>query len=174
MRRAASERLLLEEQDRSKRVAEHQAQLAELTRDYDVTRQLYEDLLERKEKARMSMALDIEGQGITYRVKEPVVFPTAPVGLRFTHFFLAAPVLGMLVPIGLLIAYVLLDPRIRFSDRLQNALPAGIPVLAVIPHVATPLERRANRSEWLMVAGFVAVVLLAYVIVAAVRLTGVV
>ncbi len=174
LRRAAAERQLIDEQGRSKRVAEHQAQLSELTRDYDVTRQLYEDLLERKERARMSMALDIEGQGITYRVKEPVVFPTAPVGLRFTHFFLAAPVLGLLAPIGLLIAYVLLDPRIRFSDRLQLALPPGVPVLAVIPHVTSPLERRANRGEWIMVVGFVAVVLAAYVIVAVVRLVGVV
>ncbi len=174
LRRAATERLLSEEQNRSRRVAEHQAQLAELTRDYDVTRQLYEDLLERKEKARMSMALDIEGQGITYRVKEPVVFPTAPVGLRFIHFFLAAPVLGLLVPIGLLIAYVMLDPRIRFVDRLQVALPPGVPVLAVIPHVVSSLERRTSRSEWLMVVGFVAVVLSAYVIVAIVRLAGVV
>ncbi len=173
LRVESNRRLLSEEQDRSRRVAEHQAQLSELTRDYNVTRQLYEDLLERKERARMSMALDIEGQGITYRIKEPVVFPTGPVGLRFVHFFLAAPLLGVLIPIGLIVAYIQLDPRLRFSERLQEALPPGVPVLAVIPHVSNSQERRANRREWVMAVAFMALVMAAYAIVAVVRLAGV-
>ncbi len=37
--------------------AEYPAQFAELTRDYTVTKKIYEDLLDRKEKARMSVAL---------------------------------------------------------------------------------------------------------------------
>jgi chromosome segregation ATPase len=52
-----------QEHERAQRVAANQAQLSELTRDYNVTRDVYEEMLQRKESARLSMTLDIEGQG---------------------------------------------------------------------------------------------------------------
>jgi len=173
LRLTSTQRLLDTELGHSRQSAEYQAQLAELTRDYNVTRQIYEDMLERKEKARLSVALDVQGQGLNYKIQEPPVYPTAPVGLRFVHFFMAAPLVGLLVPIGLLVAYIQLDPRIRFVDNLQAALPSSVPVLAVVPHVATPFERRLMRSQWNYIGVFVAVILLVYAVVAVARLTGV-
>lgn len=171
---ASSQRLLDGELGNSKQSAEYQAKFAELTRDYTVTKQIYEDLLERKEKARMSVALDVQGQGLNYRIQEPPTFPTAPVGLRFVHFYLAAPLLGILIPIGLLIAYIQLDPRVRFLDRMQLVLPPSVQVITVVPHMSTSMAKRMARAEWNYLAIFVAVVLAAYVIVAVVRLSGVV
>src|SRR5207248_916578 len=101
-------------------------------------------------------------------------YPTAPVGLRFVHFFLAAPVLGVLLPIALIVAYIQLDPRVRFTERVQTMLPESVAVLMVVPHMRTQLERRMNRAEWSYLAVFVALVMLGYVIVAVVRVTGVV
>jgi polysaccharide chain length determinant protein (PEP-CTERM system associated) len=174
LRVESARRQLDDEHSNSKQIAENQAQLAELTRDYNVTKQMYESMLERKEKARLSMVLDIEGQGMNYKIKEPSVYPTHPVGLHFLHFFLAAPLLGVLVPLGLLIAYIQLDPRIRFVDRLQETLPPSMQVLGVVPHLATSFERTLIRSQWTHIAVFVVVVILVYVAVAAIRLTGVV
>lgn len=174
LRAASTQRMLDSELGHSRQSAEYQAQLAELTRDYNVTRQIYEDMLERKEKARLSVALDVQGQGLNFKIQEPPVYPTAPVGLRFIHFFLLAPLVGLLVPIGLLVAYIQLDPRMRFVERVQAALPDSIPVLAVVPHVATPFERRLLRSQWNYIGIFVAVVLLVYAVVAVARLTGVI
>src|SRR5690606_35186351 len=54
-----------QEYERAKRVAANQAELSELTRDYNVTRDVYEEMLQRKESARLSMTLDIEGQGVS-------------------------------------------------------------------------------------------------------------
>lgn len=173
LRLDSSRKMLEEELSRSKRIAEHGAELSELTRDYNVTRSIYEDMLERKEKARLSMALDIEGQGVSYKIKEPPVFPTMPVGLRFLHFFLAAPILGLLVPIGLIIAYIQLDPRIRFADRLQSALPATVPVLGFVPHVSTPVERHVMKADWTRMALLMGAALLVYALIAVARLTGV-
>jgi polysaccharide chain length determinant protein (PEP-CTERM system associated) len=173
LRLNSSRKMLEDELSRSKRIAEHQAELSELTRDYTVTRSIYEDMLERKERARLSMALDIEGQGVTYKIKEPPVFPTMPVGLRFLHFFLAAPVLGVLVPIGLIVAYIQLDPRIRFADRLREVLPATVPVLGFVPYVSTPLERHVAKADWTRMALMMAAVLVVYALIAVGRLTGV-
>jgi len=173
MRIDSTRKLIGEEHGQSKENAEYQARLAELTRDYNVTKSIYEDMLERREKARLSMALDIQGQGVTYKIKEPPVYPNYPVGLRFMHFFMLAPVLGMLVPIGLLVAYIQLDPRIRFSAKLHEAVPEGVPVLAVIPHFRTGFDRTMSRSEWTLVAIVAGVVLAIYLTAGAVRLSGV-
>jgi len=171
---ASAQKMLQDEQGASKQGAEYEAQLAELTRDYTVTKKMYEGMLERKEKARLSVALDVEGQGVTYKIKEPPVYPTVPVGLRFLHFFLLAPVVGLLVPIALLVAYIQFDPRLRFVDKLEYALPEKVRVLAVIPHMTTPAERRIQRSEWMYVGIFVAVASVVYAVVGVMRVAGII
>ena len=113
-------RLLTEEYARSERVAARQAELTELTRDYNVTRNLYEDMLARKERARLSMKLDIEGQGTSYKVHEPPVFPLTPSGRQPKEFMMVAPILGLLAPIGIFGLFVFLDPRVRMPSELQS------------------------------------------------------
>lgn len=172
MRMSSTRKLMGEEHDQSKENAEFQAKLAELTRDYTVTKSIYEDMLERREKARLSMALDVQGQGVTYKIKEPPVFPNRPEGLRFMHFFLAAPLLGLLAPIGLIVAYIQLDPRIRFADRLYSVIPESVPVL-VVPHLQTSFQNRVDRSEWAQVLIAALVVFVIYVAAGIARLSGV-
>jgi len=130
--------------DRRKRIAERGAEESELTRDYNVTKRIYEDMLERKEKARLSMTLNIEGQGVTYRIQEPALPPLNPTGLRFLHFVIAGPFVGLIAVLGLVVLYVLLDPRIRFPTNLVNL---GVVTLAVIPHVKTPFTIRVVRID---------------------------
>ncbi|MDY0007627.1 MAG: chain length-determining protein [Spongiibacteraceae bacterium] len=144
------ERLLQNEYDRAEQVAVNEAELAELSRDYDVTKQIYEEMLERREKARLSMTLDIEGQGVSYKIQEPAIYPLQPSGLRFVHFFAAAPVAGLLAAIGLVVAFVMLDPRLRSPSLLRAQLPEDIELLGVIPHVYTPLSKRVFRSDVLV------------------------
>jgi len=141
----ALKKRLLSEMERSQRIAESNADLAELTRDYDVTKQLYEELLERKEKARLSMTLDIEGQGVSYKIQEPPKYPLAPTGLRYGHFVVIGLVVGALVPCALIIGYVLLDPRIRFISSLANGL--DVPVLVEIPRLKTHHARYLENVE---------------------------
>lgn len=172
LRLASTRRSLAEAEGKSVRVTELQAQLAELNRDYDVTRGLYEDLLTRRERARISMALDEEGQGVNYKVATAPRLPKVPDGIRFVHIFSAAPFLGLLLPLGALIAYIVLDPRVRFLNKLEEILPPQVPVLALIPHVSSPHQRRIQRVEWMQIGIFFIVVLVGYLAVAMASLTG--
>jgi len=129
---------------RRKRIAERGAEEAELTRDYTVTKRIYEDMLERKEKARLSMTLNIEGQGVTYRIQEPALPPLNPIGLRFLHFVVLGPFIGLFSVIGLIILCVILDRKVRFPEKL---LDLNVPVLAVIPHVSTTFTQRVVRTD---------------------------
>lgn len=148
-----------QEYARAKRVAARNAESSELTRDYDVTKRLYEDLLGRKEKARLSMTLDIEGQGVTYKIQEPAKYPLNPSGLRFLHFVILGCVAAVVIPIGLAGVYVFLDPRIRFPETLHQAI--DVPVLGVVPHmISNPMLRvRDNDIKFVLSIIFLAAVL---------------
>lgn len=165
-----TEKLLSDEYDRLRRIANRQAELAELTRDYDVNRSIYENMLERKERARLSMTLDLEGQGVTYRIQEPAVYPLTPKGIRLVHFFLAGPFLGLIAPFVMLIAYIQLDPRIRFVNQLDGV--SKIPVLGVVPHIASPLSKRVMKTDVILLIGFLALVMCVYVAIGFARHKG--
>ncbi len=162
-RLASLDRLLKQEYKRAEKVASNQAELMDLTRDYNVTKQVYEEMLERKENARLSMTLDIEGQGVSYKIQEPAVFPLKASGLTFIHFAIIGPFLGVLLPLGLVVAYVMVDPRLRSAQLLQNQLPPDIELLGVIPHVNTPLGERLMKADIVTLMIFIAVGMSVYV-----------
>lgn len=146
---AEAKRQLAGALERGKRVHGGEATLAELTRDYQVNRDIYQDLLKRRENARVSKNLDTEKQGLNFRIQEPATLPLEPSGLRFGHFILGALLFGALIPLGLVYARLQFDPRIRIGTMAveRNKLP----LLAVVPHLWPPGETHAVRQEvmWL-------------------------
>lgn len=142
---AQARRALHGEQDRGKRVQGSAARFAELTRDYQVNREIYQDLLRRRENARVSMNLDKENQGLTFKIQEPARLPISPSGFRFWHFILAGLVLGLGLPLGLIYGKLQLDPRIRMSTLITAR--TGLPVLATVPHLWRPAETRSALRE---------------------------
>lgn len=168
-RLASTEKLLEAEFERRKRIASSKAELAELTRDYTVTKGIYEDMLERKEKARLSMTLDIEGQGVSYKIQEPAAYPLTPIGLRFLHFFIAGPILGILIPLGFFVVFLQFDTRIRFVEQLKDEMQ--LPVLASVPHVVAPLAVRLLKRDMLVLGAVMLSVIATYVVVALIRVS---
>lgn len=153
-RLVANENRLQERYQRRVRIASNQADLSELTRDYSVTKGIYEDLLERKERARISMTLDLSGQGVSYKVLEPAVYPVLPSGIRFLYFVIAGPIFGVLISLGVMTVLVLFDHRVQFAEQLNELFP-GI-VLAVIPATAT------NYQNWRLVTVSLITILATY------------
>jgi polysaccharide chain length determinant protein (PEP-CTERM system associated) len=156
-------KLQQQEAERAQRVAEGQARYSELTRDYDVLRKVYEEMLSKKETARVSMTLNVEGQGVSYRIQEPAVFPLRPTGLVFIHFAIIGPLLGLLFPFGLIVAYVLLDPHFRSSRVLISQIPSEIELLGVIPHYNTPLGDRLLRKDMVIILSLSIISMIIYV-----------
>ncbi len=156
-----NENLLQAELDRGRRVADSEASLAELTRDYEVNRDIYQDLLRRRENARVSMSLDAEQRGLTFRIQEPAALPLQPTGLRLMHFAAAGLGLGVAVPLGLLFALLQIDPRARSAQSLAQALP--VPVLVSIPEFRTRADRRRTLLRLAMAVAVVLSVFLLYV-----------
>lgn len=167
---SASEAMLQSELERSKRIANSENVTAELTRDYTVNRDVYQDLLKRRENARVSMNLDAEQRGLTFLVQNPAVMPLVPTGLRFMHFGLAGLALSLAVPFGLLFAVARFDPRVRSVAQVERA--TGFPILASIPFYPTPRDRRREHLQNTMLAVIVAGVGAVYLLVFWLRIKG--
>ncbi|HSB02331.1 MAG TPA: XrtA system polysaccharide chain length determinant [Anaerolineales bacterium] len=157
-----AKRSLAQELELGKRVHGGEAELSELTRDYQVNRDIYQDLLKRRENARVSMNLDMDTQGLALRIQEPPQLPLHPSGLRFLHFIIAGLVLGIALPLGMLFIRIYLDPRIRSGMLISEK--RKLPLLAVIPQMWAPSEMQtlSREVEWLSIAvGGVALVVVA-------------
>lgn len=170
-RKRELESMLNDELGRGRRVHTGEMVLAELTRDYEVNRDIYRDLLRRRENARVSMSLDEGQQGLTLRIYEPAFLPLKPSGLRFLHFMILGIFLAVVLPVGYLVARVQLDPRVRYAEQLSNRL--GYRVLASVPLVYLPSEneqaRDAIKTTLMVGAGVIAL----YCTAGVLKLTGV-
>lgn len=156
--------------DRSKRIADSEAVTAELTRDYTVNRDVYQDLLKRRESARVSMNLDADQDGPSFVVQNPAVMPLVPSGLRFMHFGIAGIFAALAVPFGLLFGVARFDPRVRSIEQLEGA--TGLPVLASVPFYPTPSDHRRERRRNVGLVLIILIVVLAYLVLFWLKLKG--
>ncbi|PXX90735.1 lipopolysaccharide biosynthesis protein [Marinobacter vulgaris] len=164
--------LIAEQEQRMDRIQENKTQYAEITRDMDVNTQIYNDLLKRRERARVSMHLDIEGQGLNYEIYESAQFPTSPSDMKFSTFAFAGLFLGALAPFGAIAGLLQIDPRVRARQQLEASI--GLPVLAEMPPVRTPYEKRRDRLVTVTISVFAVISVVAYIVIAGAALMGVI
>lgn len=165
-------RLMAQQEKRMERIQANKAEYSELTRDMAVNKEIYNDLLKRREKARVSMHLDIEGQGLNYQINEAAQYPRAPTGPKFEMFALAGLLLGIAAPFGAAVGWAQVDPRIRCREQLEEEL--DMLVLEQIPQVRTPYEKRRDRRSTITLIVLAVIVAGAYIGVAVPRYLGVI
>lgn len=163
-----TEQILAEENERIRRINDAEATLAELTRDYEVNRDIYQDLLKRRENARVSMHLDIEERGLTMKIQEPARLSLQPSGLRFMHLAAIGIPLGFLIPIGFFGVLLQIDPRIRSADQVGNQL--GLPVLGEVAQMSNLAERNEEGEQRRKMLWGVLVVVLVYAALSALKI----
>lgn len=147
-----------------------EAQASQLTREYQVTKQIYENLLERREAARIAMNMDEGGEGLTMSIQEPATVPLQPSGIRFMHFAILAPIFGALLAFGGVYARTRLDDRVRSPSTISRELQ--IPVLATVPVLAVgPVISRQRRVRFTVVTAALLLVA-AYLFVALLKMNG--
>jgi polysaccharide chain length determinant protein (PEP-CTERM system associated) len=136
-------------------VPQVEAELQRLNRDYEVTKNNFNQLLQRRESASISERADVRGDGTKFRVIDPPRVPLSPSGpdrLLFMSIVMLAS-LG----IGAGVAFLLSLVRPTFDDTKLMKDVTGLPVLGVISMVRTDeylAKRRmaivAFTSAWLL------------------------
>ena len=156
--------------EQAKKIFGGETTLARLTRDYQVNQEIYQDLLRRRESARVSKSLDQDQQGLTFSIQEPARVPIIPTGIRFIHFAMAGILLGVAIPIALVWMLLLYDPRVRFSEIIINDL--NIPVVAEISKITTEYEHLQERKDIMMIGLGLLGIFIVYGLVGWFKLTG--
>lgn len=138
-----SERILNAERENARRFGG--ATLSETLRNYEVTQASLQDLLKRREAARVSMNLDKEKSGLALRVLDEPARPVTPAGLTFSQFLGGGLLIALLAPFGLLYARNQIDGRVRSESIISEKL--NLPLAAKVPHLATPSEAVSAKRE---------------------------
>jgi len=137
--------------------------LSELLRRYEANRDVYQDLLKRRENARVSMDLDVERRGLTMRVQEAAELPAISTSMRLLHMTAIALVIAALAPFGFLFALIKLDPKVRSRWQIERLV--RVPVLAAIPGASGGRDKGRFRRERALVLAMVGGVFVIYVVV---------
>jgi polysaccharide chain length determinant protein (PEP-CTERM system associated) len=136
-----------------------ESEWAALTRDYDTLQEAYRDLLNKSEAARAAVDLERRQIGEHFRVLDPAGVPVRPISPMRSRINAIGLLLGTFLGLGLAALLELRDRSFRSEQDVLDVL--ALPVLAVVPYVATARERVRQRQIILGVAG--AAVLIAMV-----------
>jgi polysaccharide chain length determinant protein (PEP-CTERM system associated) len=117
-----------------------EAELATLNRDYGVLHKNYDELVARRESAKMADAVETTGDKIQFRIVDPPEIPIAPSGPP--RLLLMSAVLFCALGAGIVVAFLMaqLDDTFFTLENLRESVT--LPVLGSISRILTPLDRR--------------------------------
>ena len=128
-------------------IPEVEARLAKLNRDYEVTRERYLNLVERRESAHLAQQAERSSSDVTFRVIDAPVVPTHPSGPK--RILLLVGVLFASIGAGLgwsLLRYLLYP---TYNNLQQARSRTVLPVLGPVSLYLSPEHRKKRRVQLL-------------------------
>jgi polysaccharide chain length determinant protein (PEP-CTERM system associated) len=152
---------LAEQKQIESRIAEYQRrlnltpvreqQLADLLRGYDLSKQHYDDLLNKKTQSELATSLERRQQGQRFRIIDPPSLPTRPTSPPRVKISLAG--LAAAVAVGLALAFLVETGDHSLRDEQELSRVFAFPLMLGIPTMLSKVEerRRSRRAvlEWL-------------------------
>jgi len=119
--------------ERISTLPEVEAELASLSRDYDITKMKYEQLVERLESARLSESADESGDNVKFRVIDPPWVPATPSGPQ--RLLLLTMVLAAAIGIGMGLAILIGFLRPVVSDMYGLAKITDLSIYGAVTRI---------------------------------------
>jgi len=146
--------------NQSQTAPEVEAQLVQLNRDYNVNRENYQQLLQRREQAKLSGDLSSATDMLTFRVVEPPMAATKPSGPNRVALF--SGVFFLALAAGLISAFLLSQVRPTFLSHAALREVTGVPVLGSINMHWTEGQKAMRKRRLLGVGAAVLLLIGAY------------
>jgi hypothetical protein len=122
-----------------------ETQLAELTRNYETSRQNYQSLLDKRLSAGMSEDLERRQQSERYTVLDSARTPEKPFQPKRLPLLAGVVALGLVLPAALIVAVHLNNGTIRSEADLTSLIPIQCKVLATVPPIVSDSDVRRSR-----------------------------
>ncbi|WP_199610879.1 XrtA system polysaccharide chain length determinant [Flocculibacter collagenilyticus] len=141
----AFQKNVTELEDKINLVPSMEAEQTALNRDYGITRDKYQELLQRKESARLSREAANSTDDVTFRVIDPPKLPKEPSGPMRGLLYTVVLVAGFAV--GIAIAFIMsqLKPVVLRASQLKQI--TGLPVFGVVSHTDGDLIKHQMRRK---------------------------
>jgi len=120
---------------------EIEAELVALNRGYDITKKKYDDLLNRRETARLAQQADETTDKIQFKTIDPPRTATKPSGPPRMIYFVAVTILGVGVGIGISLLMSQINPIVTSGSQLSKA--TGIPIFGMVS-----ANENLNLQKW--------------------------
>ena len=125
-------------------------QLADLLNGYELAKQNYTDLLNKKNQSELATNLEIQQKGQQFRIVDPPSLPAKPSSPDRIKISLGGAVAGILLGAGL--AFLMETRDHSLHDERDVSQRFGIPLVVSVPLVLSPAEERrrpwTRRLEW--------------------------
>jgi len=109
---------------------EIEAELVALNRGYKITKQKYEELLNRQETALLAQQADETTNKIQFKVIDPPRAPAEPSGPKRILYFILITFVGFGAGIGLSLLFSQLSPVVTSTTQLSKA--TGVPIFGMV------------------------------------------
>lgn len=157
----ARESELLAQIENNKRILENYPQdkkvLADLEREHAMNRKVYEDLQQRVGVSEVSKQMEVADKATTFRIVDPAILPTSPVGTKRLFRMLLGLAIGIGAGLAAVVAREKLDDTVRDADALRTL---GLTVLAEIPLMFDAQQAKSVRRKDLLVYSYAGVCLM--------------
>jgi polysaccharide chain length determinant protein (PEP-CTERM system associated) len=138
--------------------------LANLEKERDAHRQVYDQLLSSQGKSDFSKQMEIEDKSTNFRIVDPAVVPVKPVSPDRVKLILLGIVAGIAAGFGAVILREVLDSTVKESKTFKEM---GLEILAVIPRITNTHEdeklNKRDRLIYILSASYFLIICLAFV-----------
>jgi uncharacterized protein involved in exopolysaccharide biosynthesis len=131
-------------------------EMAELNRNYSVSKDHYQSLLDKNFSAGMAADLERKQQSEHFTILDSALVPEKPFKPNRRAMLIAAVLAALAASLGLAYLKDMLDGSLKVEAELRGMLPAGVPLLTIVPQVQGSADRR-RALTFAVVAGLVAV-----------------
>jgi len=125
-------------------IPRREQEMIDLTRNYDISKARYDSLLGKSYAADMSNDLDSQEKGERFIILDPARVPEKPFKPNRRKLMAFSFFMSFFCSVAVVIAKQYLDPRVKTEREIRVAYPEPIPLLAAIPHIQSPMERRRH------------------------------
>ena len=144
-------------EQRAAEVPRIEAEFQKLNRDYNIVKARHEELLARRESARMSRNRDNVGQEVQYRMIDPPTVPIEPVGPNRPLFLFSVGGGALAAGLGLALILTLLDTTVATIGELRQH--TNLPVLGAISDIPSTTKAMSGIAGYMVLScGFASLV----------------
>lgn len=152
-------------QQRVESTPKAEQEITTIMRDYQITQQNYQRLLDRSYEAKRAESMEKRQQGEQFRVLDLAQVPQTPVKPDFIRMGMVFLFLGLGSGAGLLLIMEYMDSTIKGIRQLEE-LSGNIPCISAIPLAMTQADKdRSRRKNIILITANIMTVVLGLVIV---------